>query len=486
MSAALPFLARVDAMDRALVAAGFKPVSPWWREQIGRFIRSGRRRWVIRAGRRAGKSSTLARLAVAHALWGSWFVPPGDVGVVAFVSVDRDEASARLRTIREILQTLGVAFDERGEEIELRDRRVVFKVVTCSIRSVGFTSIAIFCDEMAKWESRDDKSNPAREVMASVRPTMATQPAAFEVCSSSPWGTDDYHAELFEQGDTAQQLTSFAPTWVANPSPETTEEKTREAEPDERIWSREYAAEPGVTLSAALDPADTAASFRMDPRGLRIASFLAIDASSLRGDSFTYVAGHETDAGEMQVTEIRGWEGEELRSASLESIVDVIAARAKVFGVRRVFGDQRESAGLEALFARRSLVFESIAWSQSSKDGAVMLLRRLMRERRLCLVEHTTLRRELLTMKARLMPSGLTRYQTNGLDYASALITVMHAANERRLAAGYNPAAGAYASVRKYRDRLPRARWAEGRGYVGDGRFHDCPPPDLGERRSWT
>lgn len=177
------FLAAFDALDAQLVAHGFPATSPWWRREIERFLRSGRRRWVVRAGRRAGKSSTLCRLAVAWALRGPWHVPPGDIAIIAFVSVDRDEAGARLRTIGDILRALGVAFDPSGDEIELRDRRLVFRVVTCSIRgTVGFTSVAVFGDEVARWESRDTAANPAREVMASLRPTMATIPLAFEVC----------------------------------------------------------------------------------------------------------------------------------------------------------------------------------------------------------------------------------------------------------------------------------------------------------------
>src|SRR5262245_62080077 len=148
MSATVSFLARYDALDRALVTAGFPATSPWWRAQLERFMHSGRRRWVLRVGRRGGKSSTLCRLAVAVALWGGWHVPPGDVAVIPFGSVDRDEAAARLRTIAAILHALGVAFDERGDEIELRDRRLVFRVVTCSVRgTVGFTSVAVFADE---------------------------------------------------------------------------------------------------------------------------------------------------------------------------------------------------------------------------------------------------------------------------------------------------------------------------------------------------
>ena len=104
------FLVRFWRMDAQLARAGFPAISPWWRTQIERFIRAlagGRvstaasrlRRWVVRAGRRSGKSTTLARLAVAWAWFGPWSVPRGDIAVVAFVSVSKDEAAARLRTI---------------------------------------------------------------------------------------------------------------------------------------------------------------------------------------------------------------------------------------------------------------------------------------------------------------------------------------------------------------------------------------------------
>jgi hypothetical protein len=243
------FLSCLRCMDSALVAAGFPATSQWWQSELERFVLSGRKRWVIRAGRRAGKSSTLCRVAVAVALWGEWSVPIGDRAVVAFVSVDRDEAASRLRTIAAILGALEVPYEERAGEIELRERRLVFKVITGSVKgTAGFTSVALFGDEMAKWESRDDHANPAREIMASLRPTTATQEAAFEVCASSPWGTNDYHAELFKLGDDDHQVTSFAPTWIGNPT--LTEEDTKAKEPDLRIWSREYAAIPSDAITA--------------------------------------------------------------------------------------------------------------------------------------------------------------------------------------------------------------------------------------------
>ncbi len=243
------FLRRLWQMDSALVAAGFPGISPWWRTQIERFIRSGCRRWVIRAGRRAGKSTTLCRLAVAWAWFGPWSVPPGDVAVVPFVSVSRDEASARLRTIADVLRALGLGFEQRADEIELGARRVVFRVHACTVRSVvGFTSIAVFGDEVARWEDRETAANPARAIVSSLAPSLATQPHGFMVLSSSPWLTDDFHATSFDRGDTEHQITSFAETWTANPT--LTEEATRALEPDEATWLREYAAQPSDAVSA--------------------------------------------------------------------------------------------------------------------------------------------------------------------------------------------------------------------------------------------
>lgn len=422
------FLTAYDRMDAALVAAGFPETSPWWRTEIEAFLRSGRRRWVIRAGRRAGKSSTLCRLAVAWSLWGTWSVPAGDVGVIPFVSVDRDEARARLRTISAILDALRVGYAEKGDELELKNRQVLFRVATCSVKgTVGFTSIATFADEMARWESRESAANPAAEVAASLRPTMATIPTAFEVCSSSPWGVDDFHAELFDQGETDAQLTSFAATWTANPT--ISEAETRELEPDPRIWSREYAAIPGATLTKAFDPADVEAAFRLTPTGERAGGFVAIDASSLRGDSFTYIGGYATSA-MLVVGEVDGWEDEAMRATTLDKIAKALAGRANAWGAAAIFGDQREEAGLRSHLRER---FVSYSWTEASKEEAVLRLARLLRERRLALTEHARLRRELLELRAQLMPSGRTRYMTNGRDYASALITLMHAHVDNRV-----------------------------------------------------
>jgi len=73
----------LDALSQPLERAGFDPLSPWWREQIGRvYAHPSARTAVFRVGRRGRKSATLCRVAVAEVLSGRHLIPPGDTGVV--------------------------------------------------------------------------------------------------------------------------------------------------------------------------------------------------------------------------------------------------------------------------------------------------------------------------------------------------------------------------------------------------------------------
>ena len=428
------FLRRFDAMDERLVQKGFHRTSIWWRREFERFLRSGRRRWVIRAGRRAGKSSFLCRLAVAWALWGPWSVPGGDVADIPFVSVDRDEAASRIRTIRDIVKALDLAAEIRTEEIELADRACIFRVETCSVTSVGFTAIMVVGDEMARWLSKD--ANPAAEVMGSIRPTMATQELAFEVCSSSPWGEDDYHCQLFDLGEDGHQLVSFAATWTANPS--ISEARTHELEPDEKVWSREYAAIPGGVVTQALNRDDIKTAHGRPPLGKPGIPFLAIDASKLRHDSFAWLSGVCSDAG-VDVLQVGAFEGKDFASFKAggklptEHVVEQIAGTARALGVQTIFGDDYEDSGLRPLFRQQGIELITWHWSVPSKERAFSLLRRLLKDGRFTMVKHQKLFEQMTQCRANLLPGGATSYATNGLDHLSCVVALMHAINDDRI-----------------------------------------------------
>lgn len=215
----------------------------------------------------------LCRLAVVECIYGEHDVPAGDRGVVPIISVDRREAAGRLVGIRAMLDALDITVvsgkrKDRAEEIEIlrgpAEGRII-RVMTASVGGVsGFTSICALGDEVCKWQDTDGHAN-ARDVIASLKPTMATQRNAVMGLFSSPWLVSDAHAELFDRGTTDGQRASWAPTWIANPSigdcpicealhgtmcehedvrREVARLMTIRDEPDELEWKREYEAVP--------------------------------------------------------------------------------------------------------------------------------------------------------------------------------------------------------------------------------------------------
>lgn len=439
------FLARLVAVDAVLVDAGFPPIAPWWWETLIRFLRNraGRRALrslILRVGRRGGKSSTLTRLAVTWALYGPWSVPPGDVGVIAFLSVRQDESNQRLRTIESILQALGEPYRRTAEGLELIHRPCVFKTFPASTMAVvGFTCILEIDDEVAAWRDRETGANPATEVLALLAPTRATQPWSFRVVSSSPRSTLDRHFELFEAGDTDEQMVAYAPTWIANPT--ISEEQTRADETDQRIWSREYLAVPQAGTSAAFDVEAVDRAFRPRKSKRSWQRVLVLDPSSGRKDAWTWgVAGWDEDDYERRYIRfdvLDGLHGRFFGQVDGDEIVTRLVQQVCVpRSVRSVHADQREALMIKSAFERHRLSYRAHDWTAQSKPLAVEQVRRWLAQDQLVLPPHDKLRRELLSFEERITPTGHFSFAARGSghdDYVSLLVTLAMAEIDRGL-----------------------------------------------------
>ena len=419
------------ALDDTLVSRGHRSLSESWRHILRRWLcETSALTLTLRKGRRVGASTIIApRLVIAWVMvvGPRLRLPPGESVIVGLVSVKRGEAANRIAQISAVLTACGMRHNAKGDEIELIGAPIKIRVLTRNWRSaVGDNIGLLWCDEVSRWESEDSSANPASEVIGSLKPTLATlqvEGYALMCLSSSPWSEDDYHAKQYARGDTDDQCTAFLTTWEGNPT--LTEKQTHLLEPDERTWAREYAAIPGNVLSQALDNDDVNAAFGMVVPAGDLRRWCCIDASSLRGDAFAWMIGHEARGG-LVVDKVSGWSDQSMRELTLDTVVAEIAGECRARGITRVWGDQREEAGLQVLFRQQGITFESFAWSNSSKHDAFTMLRRLLRDRRVQLLEHTELRTQMRSCKARLLPGGATSYETNGLDYLSALITLLH------------------------------------------------------------
>ncbi|HEY1696168.1 MAG TPA: hypothetical protein VGG39_28570 [Polyangiaceae bacterium] len=429
-----PILTQLPALDRALVSVGFPAMTDWWRETMAGFYATARRQLVLRCGRRAGKSSTLCRVAVAEALFGDHAIPPGDVGVVAFVSVRREEASERLRTIKAILDVLGVRYKPVESGLELLERPIVFRVFTASLAGVvGGTIICAVCDEVARWRDAETGSNPATEVLASLRPALAGQPNARIFLSSSPMGRTDAHATAFEQGDTDFQAVASAETWVARP--ELTEADCRALEPDEDTFRREYGIIPfdGSTSSLVTEAALLECT-RRGPvtlsRDPRVTYFAAEDPANRGGNAWCVLVGYgrqvSDDMFAVIVADAREWRAPRGGSLDSDSVYRDMAGWLASFGVTEMWTDQWSFDARRAIASRHGLSLLQSAATQSSKVASAESFRRRVADRLIELPDLPAMRADCLGVRKWISKNGafsieLERVGGRHCDWAPAL-----------------------------------------------------------------
>ncbi len=146
--------------------------------------------WAI-VGRRGGKSFIMSVIAVFLALFHSFkeYLSPGERGVVQVIAADRSQARVIFRYVSAILNSTPVfsqyILNETKESIEL-STGVDIEVTTCSFRTIrGRTVVCAILDEIAFW--RVEGANPDKEILAAIRPSMATIPNSLLLVISSPY-----------------------------------------------------------------------------------------------------------------------------------------------------------------------------------------------------------------------------------------------------------------------------------------------------------
>lgn len=493
-------------LDAKLVAAGHYPLTPWWAETLrGWYQHPSARTLVARVGRGGTKSHVSAKVALNEALFGSWSVPPGERHFFAFASATKDEASQRLALLESFLTALGIGYERKGDTLLLASRPTGFRVFAADVAAAsGYRCIGYAADELSKWISGSEFSNPAIEVITSMDSMCVTHgDRVRRLLVSSPFSIIDHHAERFALGNTDYQLTAHAPTWIANPS--VTEEQTRKlARHNERLWRREYAAIPDAAVGAAFNAEAFEPLFgylqgrmvvrdricALDPSQLRGDRFVAMFASvcePIKGPSEQLVIGGvpqtrivddglggsyvspvwepRIDHPLVSVDAILSWGDTDAKRMDVIDVVDSVASECKRRGINKVVSDQCVFSMIGGQLQRKGITFKEYSWTQESKEQAVTLLNVMARSRTLALpASAPELKRELNIITARATHTGRYSYDTNGRDFASALISLSHALGDPDVLGHYERSlrlAGLPHAMRRHRHEVTRTNVTE-------------------------
>ena len=144
------------------------------------------------AGRRSGKSSILAMIAVFLAAFEDWRqrLAPGERGVVMIVAADRKQARVIFRYAEALVDGVPMLANmvtrRTSESLDFNTGSTI-EIVTANFRNLrGYTVVAALLDELAFFRS-DESANPDREIIAALRPAMSTIAGAKMIAASSPY-----------------------------------------------------------------------------------------------------------------------------------------------------------------------------------------------------------------------------------------------------------------------------------------------------------
>jgi hypothetical protein len=163
--------------------------------------------WGV-VGRRGGKSSAIAVLAVYIAALCRHKLAAGETGLVLCIAPDQKQARVCLDYCCGVLESTpllsSLVAKRTADTVELSNGHII-EVRSAQFRRLrGITCLAVICDEAAFWMS-ENSSNPDAEILAAVRPTLATTGGPLIVISSpyarrgEVWTT--YHKHFGPEGD---------------------------------------------------------------------------------------------------------------------------------------------------------------------------------------------------------------------------------------------------------------------------------------------
>jgi len=364
--------------------------------------------WLI-CGRRAGKSFVLALIAVFLACFYDYrpYLAPGERGTVLVIATDRKQARVILRYIRALLTNVAMLTRmlerEAAESFDLTNR-VTIEVGTASFRSVrGYTIVAALCDEMAFWPT-DDSAEPDYEILAALRPGMATIPNALLLCASSPYARRGalWEAHRRHYGKDRDPILMWqADTRTMNPTvPQRVIDDATERDPASA--AAEYGAQFRTDVEALLTRDAVEACIAIDVRerprmaGAKYAAF--VDPSGGSADSMTLAIAHR-DRGTAVLDAVR----ERRPPFSPEDVVAEFADLLKGYGVRKIVGDRYAGEWPRERFRVHGVTYEPAA---KPKSDLYRDLLPAINSRSVDLLDHDRLLNQLVGLERRTARSG--------------------------------------------------------------------------------
>ena len=359
-------------------------------------------------GRRGGKSRAVSVLATYLAgLCEHPNLVPGETGVLLCIAPDQEQAGIVLDYVEanfrqsKVLKQLIVSRTARA--LELRNG-IEIRVKASDFRRLrGPSYITVIADESAFWLN-EGSANPDSEILAAVRPGLATTGGPLFIISS-PYARKGELWSLYNKHFGCKRdpsvLVAQGPTLTFNPKlPRSIVNRAYERDP--AAAAAEYGGEFRTDLEAfvSLEVVNACISRGVFERpyqsGMRYVAFT--DPSGGSADSFTLAIAHR-DADSLILDCIR----EVKPPFSPESVVAEYAGVLKSYRITKVAGDNYAKLWPVEVFAKHGIRYEQNARPKSDLYQGLLPL---LNSRRCELLDHPKLINQLISLERRTSRGG--------------------------------------------------------------------------------
>jgi hypothetical protein len=338
----------------------------------------------------------------------SQFITVGETLAVMCLARDKDQARIVFKYIKAILNHVPVLramiVAERSDEIEL-STGITIMVKASDFGGVrGPTIACAICDELAFWPS--EGLNPDSEVLAAIRPAMATIPDVKPLAISTGYGQVgslfEMHKRYWGRGRQRSCLDRRHPRHEPDHQPGVYRQRNRaRPEAGRAEWLGLFrddvsAAFPLEAIEACTIPGrdELLPSAHVGPY------FGFVDPSGGRADSFTAAVAHVHNDGERVVIDaIRAIRPPFDPAVATQEFSDFL----KSYGISGVFGDNYGGEWPKAEFAKNGIGYEL---SELRKSDLYLNLIPALCSRKIELLDNERLKNELRRLERRRGRSG--------------------------------------------------------------------------------
>jgi hypothetical protein len=359
-------------------------------------------------GRRGGKSSAIAGLAVYLSALCKHKLVRGERGVVLCIAPDQRQSRVLLDYACGILEgsPLFTSMISRrtADTVELSNGHSI-EVRSAQFRRLrGLTCIGAIADEACFWRS-EDSTNPDKEILDAVRPALATTGGPL-IIISSPYSRKGVVWEAFRKhfgpdGGDPEILVARGMTTDLNP---TIDPKiiARALERDEAAARAEYLAEFRSDLEGYVDldviKACVAEGVRERAPENRNSYVAFTDPSGGSGDSFTLCVAHKE--GKVCVVDAL----REVKAPfSPEAAVAELSATLRGYRCSTVYGDKYAGEWPAEAFRKHGVYYEP---AEKSKSELYVDLLPALNSRTIDLLDHDRLVQQICGLERRVSRAG--------------------------------------------------------------------------------